>query len=245
MANAEQTVRVYEQLAEWYEGQGQPKLRDWFLVLAADTAQSAGRADVAEQFRGRLLQRNPHHLLRPFVSFAEALQSADIKGYVADLRVTYPPDVARDLLDTNTRNAGMAPPPRGPARVTEHAPPFASDAAQERDLKVYRVTTTEPPAVESPPARPPAAAGHRPPASTIPESTWVPPPIGPAGPLPVPLQFPSHADLGLEHAKGGSGFDESDTAAGRWVSTALIVLLSLAGLSVAIYLMLRPLLLRP
>ena len=38
------SLQVYEELATWYDRQGQAKLRDWFLVLAADLAltRSAG-----------------------------------------------------------------------------------------------------------------------------------------------------------------------------------------------------------
>src|SRR5262249_13715278 len=78
MANAAQPVRVYEELADWYDRQGQAKLRDWFLVLAADAALAGGRVDEAERLRGQLLYLNPHHLLKPFASFAEALKSPDV-----------------------------------------------------------------------------------------------------------------------------------------------------------------------
>jgi hypothetical protein len=99
MQNTEHTVRVYEDLADWYDRSAQAKLRDWFLVLAADAALAAGQADEAERLRGRLLHANPHHLLKPYASFAEALQSRDVQGYVADLRRTYPPEAAgRSLL---------------------------------------------------------------------------------------------------------------------------------------------------
>jgi hypothetical protein len=87
-------MHIYEDLAQVYERQGQPKLRDWFLVLAADVAATAGWSDEAERLRLRLLSYNPHHLLKPFATFAEALKSPDIQSYIGDLRRTYPPDTA-------------------------------------------------------------------------------------------------------------------------------------------------------
>src|SRR5438105_1343646 len=125
---AEQTRQVYERLAEWYDREGQPKLRDWFLVLAADAAQTAGHAAEAERLRNRLLQRNPHHLLKPFASFAEALRSPDVQGYVADLRRTYPPAAAEQLLRSQQAKGGPTP-----AVADLLTPP-----PEEPELKVYR-----------------------------------------------------------------------------------------------------------
>src|SRR5437660_11584317 len=119
MADGTQNRLVYERLAEWYDREGQPKLRDWFLVLAADAAHSAGQPAEAERLRGRLLQRNPHHLLKPFASFAEALRSPDVQGYVADLRRTYPPAAAEQLLKSQQdKTAPPAAPPRAADRPT-------------------------------------------------------------------------------------------------------------------------------
>src|SRR5262249_26154327 len=98
MSTTARSLQVYEELASWYDRQGQAKLRDWFLVLAADSAMTLGKSDQAERLRQRLLHVNPHHMLRPFASFNEALQSPDIQGYVADLRRNYPPETAEQLL---------------------------------------------------------------------------------------------------------------------------------------------------
>ena len=65
MPSTEQTVRTYRELAEDYGRQGQAQMRDRFLVLAADAALAAGQTEEAEHLRGRLLQHNPHHLLKP------------------------------------------------------------------------------------------------------------------------------------------------------------------------------------
>src|SRR5487761_779474 len=91
-------LQVYRELADWYERQGQPAMRDRFLILAAEAAFSTGKPDEAERLRQRLLQGNPHHMLKPFSSFAQALQSTNIQIYIHDLQVNYPPQTAEQLL---------------------------------------------------------------------------------------------------------------------------------------------------
>src|SRR5262249_53916151 len=98
MASGSHKVQVYADLADWEHRQGSPQARDRFLILAADAALSAGLQDEAEEFRARLLENNPHHLLRPYPSLAEAMKSSDVYSYIADLRGTYPLDEAEKLL---------------------------------------------------------------------------------------------------------------------------------------------------
>src|SRR5215472_15592699 len=92
------TLQVYKELADWYERQGQSAMRDRFLILAAEAAFSSGKTDEAERLRQRLLQGNPHHMLKPFSSFAQALQSTNVQIYIHDLQVNYPPETAEELL---------------------------------------------------------------------------------------------------------------------------------------------------
>ena len=92
------TLQVYKELADWYERQGQAAMRDRFLILAVEAAFSAGKTDEAERLRQRLLQANPHHMLKPFSTFAQALQSSNIQIYIHDLQTNYPTDKAQRLL---------------------------------------------------------------------------------------------------------------------------------------------------
>jgi hypothetical protein len=91
--------RMYEELANHYARHGESRQRDNCLVLAADAALSADLPAEAERLRKRLLLTNPHHLLRPYTSMAEALQSNDVRDYVADLRKQISPDVVAMLLN--------------------------------------------------------------------------------------------------------------------------------------------------
>jgi hypothetical protein len=101
--------QVYERLAQRFEREQEPRQRDNLLVLAADAALTAGAPQEAERLRQRLLELNPHHLLRPFASFADALQSQDIKDLLADLRRQYPPNYAKRLLGEAGDNGTAAP----------------------------------------------------------------------------------------------------------------------------------------
>src|SRR5713101_2068359 len=98
MPAADQVVRTYSELAEIYHLQAQAPLRDRYLVLSADAAGAAGQWDEAERLRQSLLQLNPHHLLKPYTSFAEAMDSTDIRNYLTALRRSHPYEKAEHLL---------------------------------------------------------------------------------------------------------------------------------------------------
>jgi hypothetical protein len=147
--------RIYQELAE-REGERQAaQLRDRFLVLAADAALTAGKDQEAEHLSDLLLTVNPLHLLKPFPSFKEAMQSPEVSAYVADLRRSYPPDEAARLLEAlhgptpEPPPPADAPPPLSPPRVEPepiapavHVPgapsPFMPEAAPPRIPPVYR-----------------------------------------------------------------------------------------------------------
>jgi hypothetical protein len=229
MPSADQTIRSYVLLAEHFERQNEGPMRDRFLVLAADAALTAGLAEEAERVRIRLLQHNPHHLLRPFASMPEAMKSPDVESYIAGLRRSYPPGRADQLLESLRPEKKGAGPGEGP-------PPAAKDAAAPpaeapNVLKVYKFQDTNPnpgkPAARpdraaeaAPQARPPAAASPR--ADRAPAGKRV---------SPTPDHFPVVA----------SEVDERDPLlVSRWVASVLFWLLLLAGLGLAVYTLGRP-----
>jgi hypothetical protein len=223
MTTKARSLQVYEELATWYDRQGQAKLRDWFLVLAADAAQTLGQADQAERLRQRLLHVNPHHLLRPYPSFVEALQAPDVKGYVADLRRNYPPETAEQLLRSTAKKKLIEPTrvPAPPARVTK-------SAEEERELKVFRgreiVEEPLPIAEEIPPMPlPPPPAPVR-----MPEPiAWKKQPL-PAVPRRVLADPVEEVD------------EEGPTGLGFWVSSVLFVVTMLVGVVLLGYALARP-----
>src|SRR5262245_22837535 len=108
MTSRDELVQIYAEIADAYERRGQAQMRDRFLVLAADAALSAGRAAEAEELRRRLLLASPHHLLKPYASFAQAVEAPDLLAYVRDLRKNYSPKSAAELLATLKREDAAA-----------------------------------------------------------------------------------------------------------------------------------------
>jgi hypothetical protein len=261
MSSVNQVLEVYQDLADWYEQRGQAQLRDRFLVLAADAALTAGRADEAERLRARLLQQNPHHLLKPYASLAEAIKVPAVQDYVADLRRSYAPEVAEQQLQSLRANAEVvpprevAPPPPRPAppppkpRSPEPPPKDTPDVQLFYPIKEdlndpiphtmplpRKRATGEP--LFKPMAPPPPAAPVRAPTA---ESSPTPRPAAriPSRPPAVspfitqPLAEPAVKATHSDH-------DQEDLATGYWISTILFVLLLLAGLALAGYTLLRP-----
>src|SRR5262249_7244074 len=136
---------TYRKLAEWHHQHGHPQQRDRFLVLAAYTAHAVGRPEQADSLRVRLLRHNPHHLLKPYTSFAQALTAPDVESYVNDLRRSYPPNTATQLLASlpgkgSSDHGGTVLPPTQPVLNLGDVPKGKEREAEELDaLKVYRV----------------------------------------------------------------------------------------------------------
>jgi hypothetical protein len=98
MKDSDALPRFYEELAERFGQLSEPRRRDHCFVLAAAAALAGGKTEEAERLRQRLLQVNPHHLLRPYTSMSEAVQTEDVRDYIADLRNQLPPERVEQLL---------------------------------------------------------------------------------------------------------------------------------------------------
>lgn len=124
MAGRDDVGRVYLALSDVYATRGEAGMRDRFLVLAADAALAAGQPADADKLRRQLLQHSPHHLLKPYGSFAQAVEAPDLAAYIKDLRQSYPPETAGTLL-ASLRKEGVTArgnaPPRSPAQSGEPA----------------------------------------------------------------------------------------------------------------------------
>ncbi len=251
-------LELYQQLADWYEQRGQAQMRDRFLVLAADAALGSGNPDMAERLRNRLLQQNPHHLLKPYGTFAEAMKAPDVQSYVADLRRSYSPEAAEHLLESLRAQGGepapaAAAPPR--AVITTPLPPQPEAAKETPEvLHFYRshedleeakpqplperqvpVTRTLPKPAAPLPSPPPPA---RKPAAGPPPAPKPAPPFRTAPRTPAASPFatePLPASLARTPTR-----QEQDLATGFWVSWLLFVVVLLAGLGLAVYTLARP-----
>jgi hypothetical protein len=262
MDEARQQHRLYCELADSYAERGQPQFRDRFLTLAADSALAAGDRDEAERCRQRLLAANPNHLLKPYASFAQAIQTPDVQTYVSDLRRNYPPDVAgslkQSLQGTEEREAREIP-------VT--APLFNLDSGpdllmsdENEPLKIFNlrdehasgIPPTLPPEklaaatgaspkrtipqtlfdVEPPPALPAIA---RPVASRLKRAVPPPKPVAPAAPSPrMPMPVPPLAAPARPDPAAEGDY------AGAWLPTLLFIAVTCAGIALVGYALLIP-----
>jgi hypothetical protein len=244
MPSADQTVRTYRELAEDYGRQGQAQMRDRFLVLAADAALAAGQDDEAERLRGRLLQHNPHHLLKPYSSFAEAMKSVDVQNYVGALRRNHPYEKVEGLLQglrkgTETRPGSRQEPPEGredlkvfrgmdagkePKAAPSSLPLEGKGGAQKGPGTQPRPLS---PSISPSPARP-AVPAQPPP---------TPRPAGAPDILPVSRQ--SYPALDRLRATASTR-EERDPSPAAWVSSGLFLLLLVMGILLAAYTLIRP-----
>jgi hypothetical protein len=252
MSSVDQTVRLYQELGTWYQQSGDAPLRDRFLVLAADALFAAGRHDEAENIRGRLLQLNPHHLLKPFNSLAEALKSPDVQKYVEGLRKNYPEETARQLLESFRAGKSDKVAPGNVDQAFPTAIPMSAESGapipglgsmydlKEESIPSFsslRAIAPEPlpkkpepkPAVApSPPLRPASPPlRHR--ESAAPAS---PGPKGTYALLPETRPSPWR--------NGPLDDDRPELAAGAWIAMTLFVILLISGLVLACYTLGRP-----
>jgi hypothetical protein len=236
--SARRTVEIYEELAELEHQRGGIQMRDRFLILAADTALSCGARDVADRLRCRLLELNPHHLLRPYPSLPDALKSPDVAGYVADLRDTYPPAEAGRMLEE------MRPPSEKPGvdleelrTLTSHPAADAEEEDGASQPQIYRFSdpassnedneTTATPAAPDAPRRAPRPARSSVAAPTVAET-------------PEMFPYPTEALPPRARRPRAVETDEPLSGAGIWLSNALFGIVLLAGLALLVYTLGRP-----
>jgi len=98
MPTAERAIEVYLRLARACEGQAHGAERDGYLLLAAESAWACGRNQQAERLRFLLLKHNPNHLLKPYGSFAQAVESLDVQALIRQLRRQHPAEQSERLL---------------------------------------------------------------------------------------------------------------------------------------------------
>ena len=227
------TLQVYKELADWYERQGQSAMRDRFLILAAEAAFSAGKADEAERLRQRLLQGNPHHMLKPFSSFAQALQSNNVQIYVHDLQVNYPPETAENLLQNLRSGADStaALPQTAPLIEIRDEPTLPLGNPSE-SLKVYplREEAASPPANPTPPPNRPSP---RKPATAPPAAR--PQPTVPVSSIPARPPQPAAAPISPPPPP-----PEPAAPGGAWLALLLFGMTVTAGVALAAYTLARP-----
>lgn len=249
--------RVYRELADWYEHHGEPPMRDRFLVLAADAALAEGQTGEAERLRQRLLQGNPHHLLKPYASFSQAILAPDVQTYIHDLRLNYPAAEAEELLRTLRQREEQPPDPDGPTmgppRTLTDDATLPLGATVEPPLKVYQVreepdatVRSIPPTTTAAPRRPPTRTEPPPPKANIPVTRSIPPtklvsrgtaPLPRKAPAPRPAEVPRDP---LFEPPPPPPANEPDPAGGAWLTFLLFGVVFTAGAVLAVYTLARP-----
>ena len=223
MPGADATIDLYVKLAEENGRRARFQERDRFLLLAADAALTAGQATQAEQLRQSLLAQNPHHLLKPYRTLAEAVQSPDILAYLQQLRRSYSYEKAEHLLET-LRAEGHNP---GRHTDEEFALPLdVPSGAQAKERTVFGL------APETQKARSPE---EKPRGSERKGSTHPAKPSTPARPAPNLLRVESKPTPADE-------VEQDLVQPGAWVGSLLFVLILGAALALLYYSIVRPLL---
>jgi hypothetical protein len=195
-----------------------------------------------------LLRLNPHHLLKPFTTLAQALQSVDVKNYIEGLRRTYPLESAEQMLE-QMRHEGEAPLTLAPLHDSDHGggspqpaptlvwPAEAPVAERQTGTAAARATPTTPPP-QPPKPEPPAALTE--PIPFAPESR---PPVYPVA-RPAPGAPPPGARSKSGKPTPFGTFSEPNSDAkpveGNWVATVLFVLVLAAAVALAVYTLIRP-----
>lgn len=213
-------LTVYLELAEHYDLLGQFSMRDRFLMLAADSALAAGQAEDAEGLRQRILSGSRHHMLRPYRSFSEAARAPDVQTYLTDLKANYPPEQARNLLDT--LRSGEEPVAAPAARQRSAVPPTAP---------LFDINARQPSRLADPPAPYPlrqeqSQSQSQPQGRPRPEAPQRSVPVAPLSPM--PSVSPSR------HQPPESASD------GGWFSVVLSFLVVTVALAVAVLVLGRP-----
>lgn len=217
---SDRMTRVYEELANHHHYKGEVQVRDRMLLLAADAALAEGREPDAERLRARLLELNPHHLLKPFPNMAQAMRSPDVSSYVEGLRRTYPRAQAEQMW------AGLRGAPTPGISVT--AVPVV-----EVPTPVAPQTPVQPPPL--PVAPQVAAAIPIAPAVAMPVSAAIPvQPAPPAPPPPAVWNDPGPAESVSARPRR--------RAAAGWMAPVLFVIVMVSACALALYTLVRPIL---
>lgn len=226
MAN---NAAVYSELAEAYHAKGRFQERDRFLILAADSAWSAGAMDEAERLRSRILEYNPNHLLRPYPSFDEALKSADIQAYVQQLRRGYPRERAVELLKELLGDQR-----RGDVDETLAA-----------DNPVFKLAAPAPPKFELPgKGEAPAAVRPKPAEAPKPEPRAQPKKAPPPPETPIPVSRQMIVDKPAKKpappAPRPAPAAATEDLGGAWVGTLLFTLMLVMTLVTLLHVFVQP-----
>ena len=89
---------LYLHLAQVSKKRQRPFVRDRLLLLAGVTAVNAGLSTIAACCRDEILQNNPQHMIRRWVSMEDALEDLNFRQLVQQNLRRYPLEKAEQML---------------------------------------------------------------------------------------------------------------------------------------------------
>ncbi len=89
---------LYLHLAQASKKRQRPFVRDRLLLLAGVTAVNAGLSTIAACCRDEILQNNPQHMIRRWVSMKDALADLNFRQLVQQNLRRYPLEKAEQML---------------------------------------------------------------------------------------------------------------------------------------------------
>ena len=91
---------LYLHLAQASKKRQRPFVRDRLLLLAGVTAVTAGLSTIAACCRDEILQNNPQHMIRRWVSMEDALADLNFRQLVQQNLRRYPLEKAEQMLSS-------------------------------------------------------------------------------------------------------------------------------------------------
>lgn len=244
-------IELYQAVADAYHAQGKYQERDRFLVLAMDAAHTSAQYNLAEQIRGRLLQLNPNHLMKPYPDCSTAIQSPNFSTYLQQLRKNFPPAATAKLLNelggqtTAKPKPTMLATPSFPAAepVEEQLSPTWSTINIESKARTIDLSMQRPTELVEPIFRelPPASKPMHDPLADIPVSPQPPIPFQQERPISKPpTSVQGQRPVIVPVPASSNRRQREEHASGVWIGNLLFVVLFLASMATLAYVFVLP-----
>lgn len=231
----------FVELANIYEQREEPRMRDRFLILAAAAAVAVGQPEEAERLLQRLLLASPHHMLKGYRTFAEAVRAEPVRVYISDLKQNYPPETVHNLLESLRGQTVPVETMKAPILPSDIPLLPEEPPAKESDWTALLNDVPTTPARPAEAARRPAKREEERPLEMKPLKSPPMPRLAPlAAAVPQPKPVPTKAKKPAATKESRRPTPKAPRTS--WVATFLLVAVLLGGLALLGYTLARPLL---
>ena len=100
MPDPSETLGLFLHLARASAQRRRMHVRDRLLVIAGAIASQLGLATISARCRDRILEHNPHHMLRNWHCYRVAMEDPDFLHLLKQLQRRYPLEKAERMLDS-------------------------------------------------------------------------------------------------------------------------------------------------